>query len=92
MENFDRKHALETARSFLAFVRDWDYCMVDQVVRGGIREYTKGYRVEYEEPGVKVYEDKAKPRSVLIVARAHGMHYLHRIDYGEWDSRRRRGD
>ena len=89
MENSDRKHALELARAFLACVRDWDYCMVDEVVYGGIKDLVRGYRVEMEEPGVKVYEDKSRPRSVLIVARAHGLHYVLRTDYGE---RGRNGD
>ena len=82
MEISDRKHALWLGRCFLGQVREWDYSLADEVIHGSIRPHTAGYRVAFEEPGFKVYEDREHPRNVLIIARAHGLHYAHRIDYG----------
>ena len=81
MENADRRHAVQVARMFLDYVRDWDYCLVDEVAHGSVKPFTEGYKVEHEEPGVKVYVSKDDNRIALIVAKAHGINYLHRLDY-----------
>lgn len=80
MEISARKHAQWLAEEML---RDEGYYLAQKTVAGGIREYTKGYRVEYEAPGVKVYESRTESGKVLIIVKARGRNYLRWEDYGK---------
>ena len=77
-----RKHLLCLTDEMLRDARDdRGYYLAQKTVAGGIREYVKGYRVEYEAPGVKAYESRTEPGKVLIIAKAHGRSYLRWEDY-----------
>ena len=82
METSARKHLQWLADEVLRDARDdWGYSLAQKTVAGGIREYVKGYRVEYEAPGVKAYESRTEPGKAIIVAKAHGRNYLRWEDY-----------
>ena len=82
MDMAARKHAQWLAEEMLRDARDsWGYSLAQEIVAGGIREHVKGYRVEYEAPGVKAYESRTEPGKVLIIAKAHGKNYLRWEDY-----------
>lgn len=80
MDKFHQEHLLHLAETMLSDAREMEYSSLAQETTYGKVDLS-GWRLEWKQPSVRIYQDKGGEASFLVIVTSRGRKYLLRQDY-----------